>query len=144
MPPCPFCAIAAGAADAADADLIALRTPAVFVVPALKQRPRNRGHLLVLPVAHVTRLADADAALRDELTAVIGRVSGAVRAAFGATGTFVFVNEDAPDQVLDHLHVHVVPRTAGDGFRVPDPASEVLGRDERVRQAEAVRRALGG
>jgi len=34
---CPFCAIGSGANDA---DLVAFRTPNVFVVPALEQRSR--------------------------------------------------------------------------------------------------------
>ena len=88
-----------------DADLIALRTPLALVVPAPKQRRLNRGHMLVLPRAHVTRLADAEASLLGELYSVAGRVSIVVREAFDATGATLFQNERSPDQVLFHLHI---------------------------------------
>jgi len=139
MADCPFCELAAGRVDP---DLVAIRTPGTLVVPALKQRPRNRGHMLVLPTDHATRLAEVGGDRIREFHDTLGRVSAAVRRAFGATGATLFLNEDAPDQVLHHLHVHVVPRHRGDGFRMPDPAGEVLEREERVRQAEALRAAL--
>lgn len=139
MDPCPFCRIAAGLEDA---DLVALRTDRVLVVPALRQRRRNRGHALVLPADHVARTADADPALLGEILRTAGRVGLAQRAAFGATGTTTFLNEDAPDQVLPHLHVHVVPRRAGDRFRMPDPEGEVQDREERRLQGLALAAAL--
>ncbi len=141
MDPCPFCEIASGREDA---DLVVVRTAAAFVVPALKQRRLNRGHALVLPTAHVVRLADAEPPVLQELFALAGRVGLAQRRAFGATGTTLFQNEDAPDQIISHLHVHVVPRGAGDGFRMPDPAGETLDREERRRQALALRREVPG
>ena len=136
---CPFCALLT---DGASADLVPLSTPDVFVVPAMKQRRRNRGHVLVLPRRHVTRLADMDGPLLQVVYAVAGRVSLAVRRAFGATGATLFQNDDAPDQVLLHVHVHVVPRWPGDAFRLPDPTSEVLPVDERLRQAALLRQVL--
>lgn len=139
MDACPFCELAAGRAGE---DLVALRTDRVLVVPALKQRRNNRGHMLVLPVTHTTRLADADAPLLHALYSAAGRVSLAVRAAFEATGTTLFQNEDAPDQVLSHLHIHVVPRRTGDGFRMPDPTGEKLDAAVRREQALALRRVL--
>jgi diadenosine tetraphosphate (Ap4A) HIT family hydrolase len=67
----------------------------------------------------------------------------AMRDAFGATGVTLFQNEDAPDQDLSHLHVHVVPRRSGDDFRLPDPNIEVVSHQERRRQALELQRALG-
>jgi histidine triad (HIT) family protein len=136
---CPFCKLAAvGGND----DLVALRTRDLYVVPALKQRRLNRGHMLILPTMHVTRLIDVEPSLLQELLSVAGRVSMAVREAFGATGTTMFLNEAAPDQVLMHLHIHVVPRRTGDEFRMPDPSGQELSREERQGQALAMRRAL--
>jgi histidine triad (HIT) family protein len=43
-------------------------------------------------------------------------VSAAVPAALGAQGTFVAAN-NVVSQSVPHLHVHVVPRTKGDGLR---------------------------
>jgi histidine triad (HIT) family protein len=138
MNDCPFCALAADEENA----LIALRTPGVIVVPALKQRQLNRGHMLVLPSTHVTRTIDVEPLLSAEIYKVAGRVSMAVRQAFGATGATLFQNDDAPDQELSHLHIHVVPRRTGDDFKLPDPMIEELSREERQHQALALRRAL--
>ncbi len=43
-------------------------------------------------------------------------MSVAVPAAMGAQGTFVALNNRV-SQSVPHLHVHVVPRTKGDGLR---------------------------
>jgi histidine triad (HIT) family protein len=114
----------------------------VFVVPALRQRPLNRGHMLVLPTKHVTRLSEAEPTLLQELYTVSGRVSMAVREAFGATGATLFQNDDAPDQVLSHLHIHVVPRRNGDQFKLPDSNKSELTQNERQDQAKALKQAL--
>jgi histidine triad (HIT) family protein len=43
-------------------------------------------------------------------------VSAAVPVALGAQGTFVAAN-NVVSQSVPHLHVHVVPRSKGDGLR---------------------------
>ena len=73
---------------------------------------------------------------------VAGRVSMAVRKAFGAIGATLFQNDGTPDQVLYHVHIHVVPRSVGDDFKMPDPVKRSLTREERQAQALAVRNAL--
>src|SRR5262249_53208678 len=107
------------------------------------QRKHNRGHMLVVPVGHVTRLVDADASLLADLYHLAGEVSMAVREAFDATGATLFQNDNSPDQEIHHLHIHVVPRHAGDGFRLSDPDKDDLSISERRAQALALRRALG-
>ena len=139
MSACPFCRIGSGEVDP---DLVALRTQNVFVVPALTQRVRNRGHTLVLPVKHVAGLETATAELLGELFQVAALVSAAMPISFGAIGTTVFQNNGVPDQHLEHLHVHVVPRFAGDGFRMPDPTITAIERGRRVEQSTTLAGAL--
>jgi histidine triad (HIT) family protein len=43
-------------------------------------------------------------------------LSRAVQSAMGAEGTFVAVNNHV-SQSVPHLHVHIVPRTKGDGLK---------------------------
>ena len=50
------------------------------------------------------------------LLAMTQRIAIAIAAALGAQGTFVAVN-NVVSQSIPHLHVHVVPRTKGDGLR---------------------------
>jgi diadenosine tetraphosphate (Ap4A) HIT family hydrolase len=66
----------------------------------------------------------------------------ALRKSFGATGTTLFQHEDAPDQKLSHLHIHVVPRRGGDDFKMPDPDRDQWTREERVELALALKRVL--
>ena len=96
MAECPFCAAASGKLDAVEV----WSSPEVFAF--LDHRPVFKGHVLVLPRAHVVVLADLAA---DE-----------VGAGLGAGGTFVALNNRV-SQSVPHLHTHVVPRTKGDGLR---------------------------
>jgi histidine triad (HIT) family protein len=47
---------------------------------------------------------------------LVQRMATALPAALGAQGTFVAIN-NVVSQSVPHLHVHVVPRTKGDGLR---------------------------
>jgi histidine triad (HIT) family protein len=107
---CPFCAIVAGddEADVVYRDDVA--------VAFLDRRPLFPGHVLVVPVRHVATLPDLDAADVAPFFAVVQRISAAVPEALGSQGTFVAAN-NVVSQSVPHLHVHVVPRTKGDGLR---------------------------
>jgi histidine triad (HIT) family protein len=107
---CVFCGIVAGDAAAQ----WVLDTPTV--VAFLDHRPLFPGHTLVMPRAHVPTLRDLDATLRDDVFARTQQVAAAVQDAMGAQGTFVALN-NVVSQSVPHLHVHVVPRTKGDGLR---------------------------
>lgn len=115
---CIFCAIVAG------------RAPASLVhaddrcVAFLDVRPLTPGHLLVVPRAHAARLADAD----PDDAAHLLRVARTLAAALPAGGVpcdgvnLVLNDGVAAGQEVHHVHLHVVPRTAGDGFGWRRPA----------------------
>jgi histidine triad (HIT) family protein len=107
---CLFCGIVAGTVPAH----IVLADD--LTVAFLDARPVFKGHVLVVPRAHYVTLADLPADLIGPLFIRVQRVSAAVPAAFGAQGTFVAEN-NVVSQSVPHLHVHVVPRTKGDGLR---------------------------
>jgi histidine triad (HIT) family protein len=107
---CVFCAIASG-------DLPAEIVLADEVVVAfLDRRPLFKGHVLVIPREHYETLADLPPDLVGPLFTGVQRVSAALPAALGAQGTFVALN-NVVSQSVPHVHVHVVPRTRGDGLR---------------------------
>jgi len=137
--PCPFCEIAE---NGLEEELVAYRTENVFVITALYQRANHYGHALVLPVKHVVDLSGAPPSLLAEVFEVVARVSAAMPRAFGAVGTTILQNNSIPDQTLLHLHVHVVPRFVGDGFRLPDPTTSVIDHETRAAQAAELARAL--
>jgi diadenosine tetraphosphate (Ap4A) HIT family hydrolase len=62
--------------------------------------------------------------------------------AFGALGTTVLVNDNAPDQTLEHVHVHVIPRFAGDNLVIPNPDSAAAPRSFRLELASKLRTAM--
>ena len=109
-PDCTFCRIASGALPAH----VVLRDD--HVLAFLDTRPLFPGHVLVVPLGHATALPDLAPALVGPLFERVQRLSVAVRDACGAQGTFVAMN-NVVSQSVPHLHVHVVPRTKGDGLK---------------------------
>ena len=110
MADCAFCGILRdqGAPTVVLADEVA--------VAFLDRRPVFKGHVLVVPRAHAVTLPDLPAADVGPFFMRVQRVSAALPAALGCQGTFVAAN-NVVSQSVPHLHVHVVPRTKGDGLR---------------------------
>jgi histidine triad (HIT) family protein len=111
------------------------------VVAFLDARPVFKGHVLVAPREHVVTLADLPAAAVGPFFLRVQRVSAVMPAALGSQGTFVAAN-NVVSQSVPHLHVHVVPRTKGDGLRGffwprhrYDSEAEAAGYAERLRAA---------
>jgi histidine triad (HIT) family protein len=107
---CLFCRIVAG-------DVVAEVVWATDqMVGFLDHRPVFKGHVLLVPRLHVVTLPDLPAELRDPFLASGQRLAAAMVDALGAQGSFVAVNNTV-SQSVPHLHLHVVPRTKGDGLR---------------------------
>ncbi len=110
MDACLFCGIVAGDIEA---DRV-LETE--HVVGFLDVRPVFKGHTLLVPREHVVTLPDLPASLRDPFLEAGQRLARAVVDGLGAQGSFVAMN-NVVSQSVAHLHLHVVPRTKGDGLR---------------------------
>jgi histidine triad (HIT) family protein len=87
-----------------------------LVVAFLDTTPVFKGHVLVVPREHHETLVDVPAVLLAPLFTEVQRIQVAVMDAVDAKGTFVAMN-NAVSQSVPHLHVHVVPRTKGDGLK---------------------------
>ncbi|HET6561012.1 MAG TPA: HIT family protein [Marmoricola sp.] len=107
---CLFCSIVAGETSAATV------LDEEHLVAFLDIRPVFKGHVLLVPRTHVVTLPDLPAALRDPFLEAGQRLSRAMTTVLGAQGSFVAVNNTV-SQSVPHLHLHVVPRTKGDGLR---------------------------
>jgi histidine triad (HIT) family protein len=107
---CRFCAIVAGSAPG----FVVLDSPEA--VGFLDVRPVFKGHVLVVPRAHVDTLTDLPDRAVGPFFGEVRRVAAAVETGLAAGGTFVAVNNRV-SQSVPHLHVHVIPRTKGDGLR---------------------------
>ena len=78
--------------------------------------PAARGHALVLPKEHFRDSTEAPEALLGHVMAVGAAVGRAEMKAFGADGFNLIQNTgEAAGQSVFHLHLHVIPRKAGDG-----------------------------
>lgn len=97
-----------------------LKTPLVArtddLVAFLDHRPLFKGHVLISPVRHVDTLLDLPPELMQPLLTLAQQVAVALQGAFGCQGTFIAMN-NVISQSVRHLHLHVVPRTKGDGLR---------------------------
>ena len=109
MAACVFCEIVAGA----EAHVVLERDD---VLAFLDTRPVFKGHVLLVPREHVETLPDLPAELRDGFLGAAQDLAVAVQDALGAQGSFVAMNNTV-SQSVPHLHLHVVPRTKGDGLR---------------------------
>jgi histidine triad (HIT) family protein len=107
---CTFCDIAAGALAAH----VVLDEPDVLAF--LDVRPVFKGHVLVITRAHRDTLLDVQPGELGLLFGAAQRVAAAVVDGLGAQGSWVSVN-NVVSQSVPHVHVHVVPRTKGDGLR---------------------------
>lgn len=85
--------------------------------------PVSKGHILIVPRGHVGRVEELDSRKWRELFELVHQVASEVSAIPGVDGVNVGVNSgEAAGQTIDHAHVHVIPRRAGD---VPDPRGGV-------------------
>ena len=130
------CAIVAGELEAE----VVLRDDEVIAF--LDHRPVFKGHVLVSPVHHVDTLLDLPTALMVPVLTAAQRVATALGTALGAQGTFVAVN-NVVSQSVPHLHVHVVPRTKGDGLRGFFWPRTKYANGEMAAYAAQIREALG-
>lgn len=111
-------------------------------VAFLDRRPVFKGHVLLIPRPHVVTLPDLPAELRDGFVAAAQRLATAMVTGLGAQGSFVATNNTV-SQSVPHLHLHVVPRTKGDGLRgFFWPRTRYADAAEQMSYAERLREAL--
>ena len=134
---CVFCAIVATRAEAS------LVNEDETAVAFLDINPITPGHALVVPRAHAASLAELDAELGGHLFRVAMRVASALRASpLRVEGVNLFLSDGAAaGQDVFHVHLHVLPRFAGDGLRIAHEAG-APGREALDAQAAAIRRAM--
>jgi histidine triad (HIT) family protein len=85
-------------------------------VAFLDRRPLFPGHTLVVTRRHLVTLGDLPDELVGPFWSDVRHISRVMPEALRAQGTFV-ANNNIVSQSVAHLHVHVVPRTKGDGLR---------------------------
>jgi diadenosine tetraphosphate (Ap4A) HIT family hydrolase len=110
---CPFCALPAARVFLRNNFAIAIRD-AYPVAP---------GHTLVIPLRHVPSFFDTTPEERVAMLELLDAAKEQLLLEFGPAGYNIGINDGvAAGQTVGHLHVHLIPRYAGDR---PDPRGGV-------------------
>jgi ATP adenylyltransferase len=109
-PACIFCEAAGTGRD----ELVLVRTKLTYVI--LNRYPYNNGHLMVVPRRHVATLATSTPDELADLMRLTRHAEMALTEAYTPQGINVGINLGRPAGagIVDHLHVHLVPRWNGD------------------------------
>jgi ATP adenylyltransferase len=107
---CVFCDAQSGE----QGSLVVFRGETCYVI--LNKFPYNNGHLMIVPNRHIPSLAAATEAELCELIDLARRAEVALGEAYTPHGLNMGINIGKPAGagVLDHVHLHVVPRWNGD------------------------------
>ncbi|MBI3048020.1 MAG: HIT domain-containing protein [Acidobacteria bacterium] len=95
-------------------DLIVFEGTTAYVI--LNLYPYNNGHLMVVPYRHVATLGELTDAELQEIGMLTQRSEAALTEAYQPHGMNIGINlgKSAGAGILEHVHVHVVPRWSGD------------------------------
>jgi histidine triad (HIT) family protein len=81
--------------------------------------PANKGHILVLPRKHYENLNDIPTNEVWHLFEVVQKISKAIEKGLKAEGYNILMNNKKPaGQLVNHAHIHVIPRFKGDEMQV--------------------------
>jgi len=108
---CVFCS---ALSDDGAEPLIVFRGRTCFVI--LNLFPYNNGHLMVIPNRHIASLGAATREERAELIELTSAAEAALTEVYQPHGLNMGINLGKPAGagILDHVHLHVVPRWNGD------------------------------
>ncbi|RLG70529.1 MAG: HIT family protein [Methanobacteriota archaeon] len=105
--------------------------------------PVNPGHTLLIPKKHVETIYELDEETGKAVMSTLIKLVRAVKKATNCQGVTIHqANEKAANQVVPHLHIHIIPRWEKDyalgGWKAKpgDP-------EEIKKQADKIRNCLG-
>ncbi|MCF6276656.1 MAG: HIT family protein [Candidatus Magasanikbacteria bacterium] len=78
--------------------------------------PHSKGHIMVIPKKHAVTILELDEESMKNLFASVKKVTEIIKEKLNPDGFNIGWNHgEAGGQVLQHLHVHIMPRYNGDG-----------------------------
>jgi ATP adenylyltransferase len=95
-------------------NLIVYRGETCYVI--LNRYPYTSGHLMVIPFKHAQTLPQLDPETRVEMFELTTKCTEVLDTLYNAQGYNVGINigEAAGAGIEEHIHIHIVPRWAGD------------------------------
>ncbi|UZE93762.1 MAG: HIT family protein [Candidatus Pacearchaeota archaeon] len=135
MPDCIFCKIATGEIPSykiyEDDDFFAF----------LDIQPVNPGHALVIPKKHYENLLDIPQNILCEMMGVVQKLSKTITEVLNAPGFNIGINnKKIAGQSFFHLHVHIMPRFEGDGYKLWP--GKVKSKEELQKIADKIKNSL--
>jgi ATP adenylyltransferase len=114
---CIFCAAAKTKSDAGR--YVLQRRDKCFSL--LNIFPYNNGHIMVAPYKHAANLHDLDKETLADLLALVSESQLALHKAFNPEGYNIGINVGRAGGagIVDHIHIHIVPRWNGDTNFMP-------------------------
>lgn len=136
---CSFCSIIAGDGPA---EVVARTEHWVAFFPP---EPATIGHTLLVPTSHVSDVWSLNTADASDLASGVLRIAHVIREALSPEGlNVVQSNGRVATQTVDHLHIHLVPRTTGDAMGELWPVvPPVLSPEDKVRALSSMRSVVG-
>jgi len=140
-PGCIFCRALEANDDAAMG--IVLRGKQAFVI--LNKFPYTTGHVMIVPYAHVGELTNCDGQTLAEIMELSQRVQAALEETYHPQGYNLGMNlgRAAGAGVLGHLHMHLLPRWAGDSNFMTTIGETRVEPEDLATTYEKLRGALG-
>ncbi len=128
--PCIFCSIIAGE----EASVLVYRDHGFIVL--MDKYPMNPGHTLLMPIRHYETILQMPSVEVGKLYSLVPAFAKAIMSAVRADGFNVGQNNGiAADQIVPHVHVHIVPRFHDDSPDGKWPARTVSSEEELLKIA---------
>jgi histidine triad (HIT) family protein len=109
----------------------------------MDKHPYNPGHNLVIPKKHYKTLLDMPKSEVGKLFEKVWLVAKATVKALKADGVHIGQNNGrAARQVIDHVHVHIIPRFYNDTKDGSWPTRKTIPLEEMERLAERIKRQI--
>jgi len=92
------------------------------VIAFLDINPASQGHSLVVPKEHFKLIMDGTDAQIQKIFLGVKKVAERLKSRLGFEGFNILINQGLEaGQVINHFHIHVIPRVKGDGLHVHPP-----------------------
>ena len=133
---CIFCKIARGEIPSATI----YESPECRVI--LDISPANKGHALIITKEHFDNIYELDADTAAKVFSLATVLAKAIREETGCEGMNIVQNNgEVAGQTVNHFHLHLIPRFAGDGVKVTWEQGETVDEEQKALAA-AIRKHI--
>src|ERR687885_244482 len=134
---CIFCSIISGQQPGAQV----YRDSNVLII--MDKYPINKGHTLVIPITHYENILQMPLSEVSRLYSIVPTIAKAVVSAVKADGFNVGQNNGiAANQIVPHVHVHIVPRFHDDSPDGKWPARRVSSQEDLLNMAHKIKQKI--